>query len=56
VNSKNEEAILEFEAQKNMKDWQNLIEKRADEIDSFLKKDKFRFGTFGSINANQIMS
>lgn len=56
VNSKNEEAILEFHDEKSVQVWKDLVEKRAEEIDQFLKKDKFRFGTFGSIDANQIMS
>lgn len=56
VNSKNEEAILEFHDGTSLQVWKDLIEKRAEDIDQFLKKDKFRFGTFGSIDANQIMS
>ena len=33
VNSKNEEAILEFHDEKSLEVWRNLIEKRAGEID-----------------------
>lgn len=56
MNSKSEEIILEFQNTKSMTSWKMMVEKRAQEIDAFLKKDKFRFGTFGSIDGNQIMS
>ena len=41
VNSQGVECVIELQSQEILKQWQILIETRANEIDQFLKKDKF---------------
>jgi hypothetical protein len=55
-NSSGKECILEFSSIEERKDWTQHIVQKAEEIDAFLKKDKFQFGNFGSISTSFINS
>lgn len=54
TNSKNQECILEFRLSKDKKLWTDKVKKRAEEIDQFLKRDKFKVGKFGSVKGKQL--
>jgi len=47
TNSQNFECIVEFQSESDRNAWTELILGKAEEIDQFLKKDKFKFGNFG---------
>jgi hypothetical protein len=54
LNSQNQECILEFQSSEACQLWSDLIVLKANDIDQFLKKDKFVFGSFGSIEADKV--
>lgn len=51
------ECVIEFQGESERKAWSDLITQKAEEIDKFLKKDKFKFGSFGQfLSADKIHS
>jgi hypothetical protein len=51
------ECIIEFQSEAERKAWIKLIVQKAEEIDQFLKKDKFKFGSFGQfLSADKVQT
>jgi len=56
VNYKGAECFLQLSDSEDLSLWKDLIEEKAREIDVFLRRDKFKFGDFGTITADKVQS
>ena len=45
---------MEFTSEQSLETWSRIIEAKAQKIETFLKKDKFKFGDFGQMSSQDI--